>query len=280
MLVSPFDGDYDAIAPVHGVDATAVRTRDLRLGRPKRWVAWDEGRAIATVTASPRPDQRLFMSFEGVDDAIGPLALAAAQELDRPIHALVASSDTIRLDQLTNVGFVIESTIESFDVPFLAARRALRRAWLPAGHRVISAAVADRTRLFELDNLVRNDVPGCDGWLGRREWFDAELDDAPPFDPDAYLVMEHMASCAYVGLVRIWRNPTGPRLGLVGTRRTHRRAPFAAHLLDLALRAASGWGFDTFATEASTANRVTHPALRRLGAMSTGMSHQLVFRQG
>ncbi len=100
----------------------------------------------------------------------------------------------------------------------------------------------------------------------------------PPFDPDAYLVMtDHDDS--YVGLVRMWRNPNGPRLGLIGTLPSHRRAPFAAALLRQCLEAAVRWGYPTFATGAALSNRVTHRALVRLGASSRGLSHQLVLER-
>ena len=36
---------------------------------------------------------------------------------------------------------------------------------------------------FELDNTLRQDVPGINGWQGNRAGFREEMEDSPPFDP-------------------------------------------------------------------------------------------------
>jgi GNAT superfamily N-acetyltransferase len=102
------------------------------------------------------------------------------------------------------------------------------------------------------------------------------LVEAPPFDRAAYLVGVVDGTGEYAGLVRIWRNPSGPRLGLVGVRRPYRSTPLAAALLKQGLAAASRWGHEAFTTETSLSNRAIYPRLTRLGAESLGRSHQLV----
>jgi GNAT superfamily N-acetyltransferase len=82
----------------------------------------------------------------------------------------------------------------------------------------------------------------------------------------------------YVGLIRIWRNPAGPRLGLVGVRRDHRGSPLAPALLERALTAAETWGHPTFETETSSSNRVVYPRMQRVGAESLGRFFQMVRR--
>ena len=275
VRITEFRGEYGSVAHLFGIPADELRTRDDRGPRPRRWVARSgQDIAIAAASVTDRPDDRLFLRFAGDRGLIGPLSKHAADELRRPVYA---SADESELREFLAAGYELEVTTESFDVGFDEALQRLRRAWVPDGYSVISAAVADRDRLFALDNTIRNDVPGCDGWTGNRDWFDDELDESPPFDPDAYLVMVEPDG-TYVGLVRMWRNSDGPRLGLVGTVRSHRRPPFAAVLLHQCLEVAALWGSSTFTTEAALSNPVTHPALVRLGAVSQGRSHQLLLR--
>ena len=69
--------------------------------------------------------------------------------------------------------------------------------------------------------------------------FHEELTDAPPFDPDGYLVAVDKRTGRYVGLVRFWRNPTGPRLGLLGVLPEFRIPSLAAGLLEAGLTGAA-----------------------------------------
>ncbi len=151
----------------------------------------------------------------------------------------------------------------------------MRRAWIPSGYAVRSVADVDEERAFALDNRVRSLVPGTDGWIGNRDWFSDELR-SEELDPNAYLLAVEQATDEFAGLVRIWRNPDGPRLGLIGILPEHRRTPLAAALLKQGLEAASTWGHEAFGTETSLANKGTYPALRRMGLTPVGRFHQLL----
>jgi GNAT superfamily N-acetyltransferase len=106
----------------------------------------------------------------------------------------------------------------------------LAGAGLPAGLDVLSAADADITRLRLLDDALRQDVPGSAGWRWDAEEFRAET--LNPFsDPATYLVAVDRASGEYAGLVRIWRNRAGPRLGLIAMLARYRRRGVARALL-------------------------------------------------
>jgi GNAT superfamily N-acetyltransferase len=76
--------------------------------------------------------------------------------------------------------------------------------------------------------------------------------------------------------VRVWRNASGPRLGLVGVLPEHRSQPLAAVLLRQALTAAAAWGFDTFVSETSPHNPSTYPRVQRLGLEPAARLVQLV----
>lgn len=78
--------------------------------------------------------------------------------------------------------------------------------------------------------------------------------------------------------MRIWRNPSGPRLGLIGVLPGHRSKPIAAALLKQALSAAATRGYVDLISETSPDNVYTYPRLRRMGATPIGSFEQMVRR--
>jgi GNAT superfamily N-acetyltransferase len=274
--VRRFTNEYLQTAPLYGRTVEELRARDAAQGQPlERWIAGSGENIEGAVSTWLRPDDRLFLFFVGSSAAIGPLSDAVVDDLGRPVHAFVDAGEAGSFKALVSAGFAVEMTSERFRVPFEAVLNKLRRADAPAGFTIKSAADADEGRLFALDNELRRDTPGTDGWVGDRQWFHVELTESPPFDSGAYLVGIEEASGRYAGLVRIWRNPPGPRFGFVGVARPYRRTFLAAALIRRALDAAAGWGHDTFVTESSLSNRVIHPRLQRVG-VSEGLFHQMV----
>lgn len=278
MTIRRFTDEYNAVAPLYQKTPDELHATDRRQGQPlQRWIARDGTAVIAAVSALLRPDDRLFLRFVGTADAVGDLTAAVIDELDRPVYAIAQQADVTLFAALRSAGFESEMTAERFSVRFTTALAGLRRAWVPTGYTVISAGDADRNALFELDNLIRRDTPGTDGWVGDPAWFAGELAESPPFDPLAYLVGVDRHG-AYAGLVRIWRNPSGPRFGLIGVAPPHRKTSLAAALMRQALQAAHAWGFEHFVTETSLGNRVMHPRLARLADERLGVFHQMVRR--
>ncbi len=74
----------------------------------------------------------------------------------------------------------------------------------------------------------------------------------------------------------MWRNPEGPRFGLIGVVRHYRNTVIAAALLKQVLTAAATWGHASFTTETSVLNRAIYPRLKRIGAECVGRFLQLV----
>ena len=277
MNIARLTNEYDLVAPLYGCSADELSARDSANHRSVgRWVVATNGTAVAAVMAWVRPDDRVFLSFVGDADVRGRLGRAASIDLDRKVHTLADGDDVATLASLTDVGFVTEMESEAFVFAFDAALRWLRRGEVPPGFALVPAHTVDEDRLFALDNRLRCDVPGSDGWTGDRAWFHEELTESPPYDPTAYLVALHEPSGEYAGLVRIWRNRSGPRLGLIGVLPEYRRTMLAASLLRHALHAAAAWGHPTFTTETSISNRVIYPRLKRLGAERTGRFLQMV----
>lgn len=272
-----FHAHHELVAPLYGLSPAELRRRDASAAEPPfRWLAVRDGDATAAATARLRPDERMFLHFVGPDHgAYGPLGEHAAGDLGRPIFVTLGEDSGTALGSLRRAGFVVDMVSEGFRVRFDDALEWLRRAWVPSGFAIISAEEADEGRLFDLDNALRQQVPGTEGWRGNREWFEEELAERPPFDPAAYLVAIDVSSGDYAGLVRIWRNPTGPRLGLIGVLPRFRSAPIAAALLQRALAAASAWGHHALVTETSVDNAAVHPRLSRIGE-STGRFVQMV----
>ena len=236
------------------------------------WVAvGEDNETIGVAHAWDRPDGRTFLKLAGdVVRSVGPLATAAVADLGRPVSVILDYDDIAVMRASTASGFRIDLVSEGFRVPFLPALDVLQRAKVPSGFALASAADVDPDRLFDIDNTVRNLVQGMDGWRGDRARFDEEMAESPPFDAAAYLVAIHADSGTWAGLVRVWRNPTGPRLGLVAVLPAFRSTTIGAILFRDALRAASTWGHDSFVTETSLENAILHHRLIRYGATSTG----------
>lgn len=280
MWVARFHDQYALAAAAYGTTVDELRERDRsRTSPPHRWLALDGNRAAGAVVVSRRPDRRAFLSFACPDPAAyAPLVRAvAADGCGGRLYATADAADPELLDALRSAGFVEEYEFERFRVSFAAALAAVARSPLPSGFIIEAADDVDERRLFTLDATVRQDVPGTEGWRGDRAMFHAELAEAPPFDRSAYLVAVDAENGEYAGLARIWRNPSGPRFGLVGVTRQYRTTLVGPALIRLALEGAAGWGHETFDTEASTANPVTFKRLKRLGE-SLGRDYQLVRR--
>jgi GNAT superfamily N-acetyltransferase len=148
---------------------------------------------------------------------------------------------------------------------------------LPAGLDVLSAADADITRLRLLDDALRQDVPGSAGWRWDAEQFRAETF-SPFFDPATYLIAVDLASGQYAGLVRIWRNRAGPRLGLIATLAPYRRRGIARALLGQAFAVLAARGDTGVAGEVDDTNVVSLSLLTGLGARRYSGNVELIRR--
>ena len=139
----------------------------------------------------------------------------------------------------------------------------------PEGTIIISAARADEEELRLLDDTLRQDVPGVDGWKWDPGDFAVETYDSGGFNPDTYLVAADVASGDYIGLVRVWDNPGAPRLGLVGVVRGYRRRGLARVLLARAFRVLHENGKPEAGAEADDMNEASVTLLTSLGARRT-----------
>lgn len=278
MEIVRFTDQYELAAVVYDTSPADLRARDEKQCQPpQRWMALHDGEAVAAVSTWWRPDDRSFLYFAGRGlAAYSLLTDVVVEALRRSLHTFADAGDGELVDALQSAGFEIELVEEGFRIRFDTALRYLQRAWVPSGFSIHPADAVDEDRLFTLDNTLRQDTLGTDGWRGDRAWFHDELAESPPFDPSAYLVAVDDHSGEYVGLVRVWRNPTGPRFGLVGVVPQYRTTTVAAALLKQALRAASEWGHETFTSETSPSNPIIYERMSRVGAESLGQFYQMV----
>jgi len=146
----------------------------------------------------------------------------------------------------------------------------------PAGVELVSADRVDVGRLRELDDELRQDVPGADGWRWDAADFRDELASAD-FDPSVYIVA--VDGGEYVGIVRVWMGRTVPRLGFVGVSRPYRRRGVALALLSRAFGVLASREIPEVTTEIDESNTGSRGLLEGLGARRVGGSVELILRR-
>jgi hypothetical protein len=120
-----------------------------------------------------RADQRCYLHFKDCRaDAYGPLLAQAAAELDRDLYL---NADEAHRAQLAALGFVVGRRELLYRIPTDPARSRVAMLGPPAGVDLVSAADVDLDRLRVLDDALRQDIPGCDGWRWDPEEFREDL---------------------------------------------------------------------------------------------------------
>jgi hypothetical protein len=211
---------------------------DLVVARtPDGWMAHHGEAVVGQAVAFVRPDSRCFVAFRSCcAEAYRPLVQAIAEHLRRDLHTEIDDADAEVRDRLVDLGFVISRREHIYTIPTDPTVTGLSNVAVPAGLKVVTADRVDEDLLRELDDELKQDVPGADGWKWDRQGFRKETYDAPDFDPATYLVAIERASGRYAGLVRVWNRPGGPRLGLIGVGRLYRRRGLARSLLGAGAR--------------------------------------------
>lgn len=275
MEISTFTDEYELAAPLYGLTAARLREIDgLHGEHRRRWLASDAGGPVGVVTSHVRADDRLFAHFGGdLARTAGPLSAAVSSAHRRELHVSV---DETAAPVFLDAGFRARRREDRFRVDFATALDRLGDRPVPGGWSLRRADAVDPDRLLELDTALRQDVPGSEDWKPDPVCFREETFDSPHFSPDGYLVAVDEATGDHAGLARFWRNPDGPRLGLLAVLPAHRGRGLGAALLSAAAKAASRWGSSGFTAESDPSTAVMHAWLTRLGGVRTGTDVELV----
>jgi ribosomal protein S18 acetylase RimI-like enzyme len=264
------DRDWNVLAARNRPRSATV----VRVQHSCEWVASNDGREVGRLNALRRPDARWFIAcdtwFDAVHDA---LVMSAAEDLQQDLYASVHESDDDHLARHIASGFAVQRREIEFTIPVERALRSLGATDAPAGYRLVSAADIDEVDLRVLDDALRADIPGSDGWVNQPQEF-REYTFAAHFDPTAYLVAVDDAGRS-VGLVRIWKTPLPRRLGLIAVMPGHRRHGLARALVVRALQAVQVQGVTSLAAEVDAENAPSLALFDRMGAERTGGTVEL-----
>jgi ribosomal protein S18 acetylase RimI-like enzyme len=212
-----------------------------------------------------RPDGRCFV-FGEPDDAL---------PLGRRIYASADEADEARLRSLERLGFTFHRRELILRIPTDAASWNVATVEQPRGITSVRADAVEEKRLRLLDDLLRQDVPGTDGWKWSPLGFHEETYDAPEFDPATYLVAIDEGGDA-IGIVRVWMKAGGPRLGFIGVRTDRRQKGVGRALLAEALDAVRAYGASEVSTEVAEENTASKHLLFGFGGQKVGSAVELV----
>jgi len=207
--------------------------RVVRVSPGLTWRAFDGAETVGAVRARLMPDSRWRIGFESCrDDAYRPLLDAVTTGVGGDdLYLNVGERDSENQARFIDLGFVVNRREGYFRIPTAPAITGLVKTEPPAGVVFISAIDADEEDLRLLDQALREDVPGADGWIWDPVDFREETFDAADFDPATYVVAVDADSARYIGLTRVWVGRGLPRLGLVAVLRPYRRRGFAKAML-------------------------------------------------
>ena len=211
-----------------------------------------------------RPDGRTWLVDASGD---GPLPTGE-------LYATVDESDRDALRRYEDLGFRIKRRESVYAVPTDGLRDVTR----PPGFAFVRADEVDEARLRVLDDTLRQDVPGADGWQWDEAGFRAETYESPDFDPATYAIAVHEASGEYVAIARVWNKPSRPRLGFIGVLRPHRRRGLARALLAHVFAVLHERGEVEVSTEVDDENVASRTLFESLGARPTGAFLELIRR--
>ena len=242
------------------------------------WRARDENGVVGAVTAFLRPDNRWFVFFDDCRaDAYEPLLAAVADNTGSDLHATADEDDQEAAARLTRLGFTQNRREGLFLIPTDPHVTGLADVCVPDETVIISAASADEDDLRLLDEALRMDVPGNDGWVWDPGDFHEETFGAE-FDPATYLVAADISDGSYIGLARVWVGSRRSRLGLIAVLPAYRRRGVARALLARAFGVLHERGKAEVSAEIDDANAASLALLGGIGARRKSGTIEFVMR--
>ncbi len=211
------------------------------------------------------PETRTVVRPDGCRFVLGPL--------DRPLppgelFATVDESDDEQLRALEALGF----SLERRELDLVLATDA-RQVPALTGVEAVRADAVDEEALRLLDDELRQDVPGTDGWRWTPADFREETYLSSHFDPALYLVA--ISGGEQIGICRVWLRPEQPRLGFIGVRRSSRQRGIARWLMGEVFAELRARGAAEVRAEVDETNVASRRLLERLGGRVVGASLEL-----
>ncbi len=214
-----------------------------------------------------RPDGRCFVHGEPDGDLPLGRVYTTADEADEP-----------RIRELARLGFTVQRRELVLELPTDPAAWSVSIAELPSRVSFVQADRVEAEGLRVLDDLLRQDVPGTDGWKWSQDGFREQTYESSGFDPATYLVALDQRERG-IGIARVWMRPDQPYLGLIGVRSDWRRKGVARALLAAVLTAVRERDARDVGTEVDEANAASRGLLSGFGGRTVGASLELV-REG
>jgi GNAT superfamily N-acetyltransferase len=196
-----------------------------------------------------------------------------AQSLAQATADVYCTVDASEIDPYLALGFEVHRREGVYLVPAHGPR-----VGVPCGVVFLQADEVDEVALRLLDDELRQDVPGAEGWVWDEAGFRAETYEAPDFDPTTYLIALDSKSDDPIAIARVWMNEPTPRLGFIGVRRNHRRRGIAQALLAEVFARLEERGIREVSTEIDDTNAPSLALFERRGAHRTSTSVELVRR--
>lgn len=238
----------------------------------RRWHALEDDQVVGRAHLRRRPDDRAFVAADAWREPVTRALLdAVAADVPGELYTLAGEDEADQLALLAAAGYQVTRREDEFVMP-VGPALAVTVGPVPAGVTIVPADEKESDRLARLDEQLRQDVPGSDGWVNDPAEFRAYTFDEH-FDPRLYLVA--VVGGEYAGLVRVWRGNRVPRLGLLAVLRWHRRRGLARALLHAALTPLAERGIELVSAEADVTNTPAQALLASLGARRTGGSVEL-----
>lgn len=223
----------------------------------------------AALRAVLRPDGAWWVRLpESRPDAWPELAEAATRDGAAPLlTSRPAEEDQDRVGFLRRAGFTPSRTQTSWRIPLDPRLVTVSRTQ----HQIVAVTECEADAVADLDNAVRADIPGTQGWVGNGAQLLESLDD-PDFDPELYRVARHRVTGTLDGLIRVWNRRPEPRLGCVGLTRRWRRTGLARVLVQDVARTLLDRGVTHITAETDHTNRDSHLMALNHGGMAVQMS--------
>jgi ribosomal protein S18 acetylase RimI-like enzyme len=253
---------------VQSAELVVVRVVPTRI-----WHALLDDEVAGKAHAVRRPDGRYFVAIDAWRDEVFDVLLdAVVDDLPYELSTLAGEADEDAA-RWRRRGFGERRREDEYEIPLDGTGPP--RATVPEGYRLVPAATLDVDVLRELDDELRQDVPGMRGWRNEPETFADQTLRSPLFRPATSLVAVEAAG-THAGLVHVRSARRWAKLALLGVRPAHRRRGLGRALLATALGALHDDGVGIVLAEADAANQPARALLAGFGARRTGGTVELV----